>query len=654
MAKQLLLILFGLFYVVCCSNAQSDTSVVRQLEEVEIQAKTPTSAFLSTSPIQSLSAERLEKLNALFVSDAVKHFSGVQVKDYGGVGGLKTVSIRSLGANYTTVAYDGISLSDYQTGQIDLGRFSLDNVERITLITGGNDDIFQPAQLQALAGVLNITSQILLPESGTKRKLKTSLNAGSFGLVHPALWYGQVLNETFSVNISGDYLKADGDYPFSQSVGDSIAHRKRYNSDVETLKLEANVAGRFKNKGNLLFKTYYYTSDRGLPGPATFYNDYSGERLYDRNFFTQANYVQRMSKKIDFQANAKFNCSTTQYINRIFANQEMRNRYIQREYYLNAIFLCKYSEHLSFSWANDGQYGNFRNNQLNYRELFPSRTTWLSALSGKYETRSFHLTAKLLSTISDYNHLSPYLGFSVQPFKNIPVRFRTFYKNTFRMPTFGDLYYSIQPNTKLKPENANQTNAGLTYVTRFNNLFPYISFAGDIYHNRIRNKIVAIPRSSMAVWSVVNYGKVEIQGMDLNATAHIQTGTQWLWQIGGTYTYQNALNKTNPESETYNKRIPYTARHSATGTVGLKTSWIELNYNLLYCGKRYYGEDNRPTSQMKPFTEHGVSLLRTVHLKKTAFTFTAECLNLLNEQYEVVHSYPMVGRSFRLGIKCIY
>ena len=64
----------------------------------------------SVAPVQSLSREELENLHALQLSDAVKRFSGVTVKDYGGVGGLKTVSVRSLGAQHTVIGYDGIAI----------------------------------------------------------------------------------------------------------------------------------------------------------------------------------------------------------------------------------------------------------------------------------------------------------------------------------------------------------------------------------------------------------------------------------------------------------------------------------------------------------------------------------------------------------------
>ena len=70
------------------------------------------------------------------VADALRYFSGIQIKDYGGVGGLKTVNIRSMGTNHVGVFYDGIELGNAQNGTVDLGRFSLDNMESVTLYNG--------------------------------------------------------------------------------------------------------------------------------------------------------------------------------------------------------------------------------------------------------------------------------------------------------------------------------------------------------------------------------------------------------------------------------------------------------------------------------------------------------------------------------------
>ena len=105
-------------------------------------------------PSQRLSGKRLEGLSSFSVADAIRYFSGIQLKDYGGVGGLKTVDVRSMGTNHMGVFYDGIQLGNAQNGQVDLSKFSLDNVESISLYNGQKSDICQSAKDYGASGVI--------------------------------------------------------------------------------------------------------------------------------------------------------------------------------------------------------------------------------------------------------------------------------------------------------------------------------------------------------------------------------------------------------------------------------------------------------------------------------------------------------------------
>ena len=115
-------------------------SLARQfnIEEVTVTAQVKEKDVIIP---QTLSGTELKKLNALSVADAIRYFSGVQIKDYGGVGGLKTVNIRSMGTNHMGVYYNGIQLGNAQNGQIDLGKYSLENIEEIQLYNGQKSDI---------------------------------------------------------------------------------------------------------------------------------------------------------------------------------------------------------------------------------------------------------------------------------------------------------------------------------------------------------------------------------------------------------------------------------------------------------------------------------------------------------------------------------
>lgn len=113
------------------------------IDEVVVSAKRVQKEVI---PVQTMEGPVLQRLTVHSVADALRYFSGVQIKDYGGIGGLKTVNIRAMGTKHVGVFYDGIELGNAQNGTVDLGRFSLDNMEAISLYNGQRSAIFQSGQ----------------------------------------------------------------------------------------------------------------------------------------------------------------------------------------------------------------------------------------------------------------------------------------------------------------------------------------------------------------------------------------------------------------------------------------------------------------------------------------------------------------------------
>ena len=645
------------------SSASSDSLPVYHIGEVLIVKDMREVEMNSTSPFQLFDRKELKNVNSLQVSDAVKFFSGVTVKDFGGMGGMKTVSVRSMGAHHTAVAYDGITMTDCQTGQIDIGRYSLDQVDILSLNIGDGNTIFQPARMFASSGLLTIRTRRPVFEDGDSFHGKASFKACSFGLLNPSLLLEKKLSRLFDLSLSAESMRADGNYPYKLYYADDAYTKEiRSNNAVNTYRLESTLFGQFEKGQKLEVKAYYYQSDRGLPGAVILYNPYSSQQLWDRNFFTQVHYEQDFSSKIVFQVNGKYNRSYQRYLNPDYLGStgEEDNSYHQDESYLSSSFLYQATGKLSFAFSADGALHHMQSDLYGFAE--PYRYTVLADLYAKYLNDWMVMTTGILGTsvheerasaeaAEDHQRLSPAFSLSVQPFPEEKLHFRMFGKESFRMPSFNDLYYSAIGNSRLKPENSQQMDLGLTYSVSLGKSLPELMMTVDGYHNMITDKIMAIPTKNIFIWSMVNLGKVDIKGLDLAISVTQSLGKDFSFSAGINHSYQWALDVTDATNKEYKNQIAYSPRIYGSGRFSIETPWINVAYAMLYSGHRYVTGQNLAENDLAGYTDHSVSAERAFKVCGQTLNLRAEVLNLLDKNYEIVRNFPMPGRSYRFGVK---
>ena len=643
--------------IVAQENKDSINGEAYLLDGVTVTARRMPAKITSTTSVQVFGKEDLKNLGLQNMGDAVKRFAGTNVRDYGGIGGLKTVSVRNLGAAHTAVSYDGVAISNTQAGQIDIGRFSLDNVSTLSLAIGHDDNLLQSARLFASAGVLNIETEKPHFENGKRHHTQVQMRGGSFGYLTPAIRHWQALGERTKLSVEGNYLHAEGEYPFTLKNGTLVTEQKRINSDVESYQGEVNLFHTFKDESELSAKAYYYNSKRGLPGAVILYNSESDERLWDENFFAQAKYKKAFSPQWTLQAQGKYNYSWNKYedtgVEYTGGKQTDTNR--QTEYYLSASALYKPTSAWSFSLSQDGFINRLHTNGANSPE--PVRYTSLTALNARYQSGQLKASGSVVATYiteevkagntpEDRRRLSPTLSLSWQPWEGEQLFVRALYKNTFRVPTFSDLYYLRVGNTSLKPEKATEYTVGLTWSGTPFSFTDFVSLTVDGYYNEVNDKIIAFP--STYVWKMQNYGKVHITGIDATLATAIPLGKSINLNLSGNYSWQKALDVTNPEAKNYKHQLPYTPEHNGNVSATLEMPWVNVGYTVTMVSKRYFLAQNIEANRIDGYSEHTATLWREFKLGKCGLRLQAEVINLTDAQYDVIKYYPMPGRSWRL------
>ncbi|TXE07961.1 TonB-dependent receptor [Gelidibacter salicanalis] len=654
------ILFFGLLGCPIVLVAQErDTLVPIQLKEVLLSHdKNKHEAHFSPAPVQSVSGEKLKKLNSLSVADALRYFSGIQLKDYGGIGGIKTVNVRSMGSQHTGVFYDGIQLGNAQNGQVDLGKFSLENMEQVSLYQGQRTDMDQSAKSYASANTIYLRTKTPKFADGKKYQLTAGVRTGSFGLFNPSLSINYKLSDVVSARVSTELVNAHGKYKFQYSNGvyDTIAHRN--NADISSFRLEASLHGQH-NKDTWNVKYYHYDSDRGLPGAIVANRFKRPQRLWDKTNFLQADYKHQFSRPYAITVRGKYADNYSRYLDPeiVTTSGFLDNTYEQQEYYLSLVNTYSIKPFWTLSLATDVQHNVMQANL--YRFAYPKRTSLLNALATNFYFERFNLQASVLSTsvfesvkyydaADDLQKYSPSLLINFQPFASPDFRIRAFYKTIFRMPTFNDLYYTFVGNTFLDPEYSEQINLGFSWQKDVGTMVFQLS--SDLYKIWITDKIVAVPGTNLFRWTMFNLGEVETKGIETKLTNSGKLGSTIHYTVVLNYTFQESVDVT-PGGSSYGQQIPYTPKHS--GGLSLMADYKEfgLNYSFIYTGERYSQKANIASNYLQPWYTHDLSLHYAIpFVKKNPLKFGLEVNNVLDQHYAVIKNFPMPGRSFRLSL----
>ena len=643
---------------------------------------------------QTLSGVQLKKMNALSVADAIRYFSGVQIKDYGGVGGIKTVNIRSMGTNHMGVYYNGVQLGNAQNGQVDLGKYSLENIEEIQLYNGQKSDIWQSAREFGAAGSIYLTTRRPRFDNGKTFNIKGQMRAGSFDLINPSFLLDVKLSETMSLTTNAELVSSSGKYPFryrrvtpsGEVAYDTTAIRQ--NGDINAIRVEAALNHYYSNTGFWKLQLYHYNSERGVPGAIVNNVWRNGERLWDRNSFVQATWQDELMKRWSVRVNAKYANDYTRYINNDDKMIHVENQYLQQELYLTIANKVRIFDWWDVSAAYDMQY-----NSLSMYLHAERVTHWLSMATAMNIKNYLRIQASVLGTFvkdgrattpaeeklsapkrDSKTKFTPAVFVSYRPSQIVDLRFNAFYKQSYRYPTFNDLYYTDMGNAYLKPELAKQHSLGLSFVQPFrvaNLRGSEFRTNADYYYNRISDKIIAYPKGQQFRWTMLNLGLVKINGVDVNTQLHFVLPKDFYLTAKAQYTYQTAIDVTDPADNYYGHQIPYIPWHSgsAVGMLGWQNDWMQyhLNYSFIYVGERYNQQENIIYNYTQPWYTHDLSIVGEWDIYKgkgerlkgkgeRLFTLRValDVNNLLSQDYDVILNYPMPKRNYKCTVSITY
>lgn len=630
----LFLLLPGAALDAVAASEETEPDSTSSMREVVVKA------IREMTPHQVISYDQLQGLPSANVADALKYMAGVQIKDYGGLGGQKTINVRSLGSQHVGVYLDGVRITNAQNGTVDLGKYSLTTLESVSLFNANKSESLMTANEYASASTVYLRTH--RPDSTS---LQASYQLGSFGTHRAAATYSY---KRFAF-IDASVTHTRGDYPFEYHTQYEDTTGTRRNSDITMFRVEGCAFWK-----GLQWHTYYFNSVRGLPGGVVrrlsdTYTDVGRE--WDRNFFSQLTWKEQYGN-FGVRGILKYTNDWLHYRSDYPENISVHanNRYHQQDMY-GAVAGSYQYKRLSLSASTDLRWSDLTCDVKNFSYVY--RMDSKTSLAAFYKWRGLNLNAAALYThITDQTRgtdksLSKVTWNALASYTLGDWTLRTFYKTVFRAPTLNDLYYTLVGNRHLKPEYTKQFDLGAAYnfVASQSSLLHGLraTVQLDGYYNRIEDRIVCLPLKGSYQWTMLNYGYTRCLGIDLSINA---TWRQHSLLVSGTF--QDDRNRTDRTEDAYNDFIAYSPQWSYTAVYTFNWKGWMASLSHMFVDKRYWTAENAIEA---PLTAYNCTDLKVGYTFLRHYTVEAECQDLFDVRYEMIQRWPMPGRRFALTLK---
>ncbi|MDI6841002.1 MAG: TonB-dependent receptor [bacterium] len=565
-----------------------------RMEEIVVTA-TRIQQYLRDVPVATTVITRadIDATNAKDVGELLRGVVGVDIKSYGTLGAMSSVSLRGSTSQQVLVLVDGRPVNSISTGECDLSKISLDDILRIEIVRCPTSHLYGA---NALGGVVNIITR-------EPPKKLTTTGYGSYGRFNTQIYrldHGGSI-DNFGWLVTGGIKKSNGFRANSDYIANDLAVKSGY---------------KFKNglkaKVNLLF----HSDNLGVPGcvppegnPAKYGNE-EVTSLFDRqkdlNISSSLDFVYEVSGFLTLMSKSFFDQNKLNYRCR-YDDWLTLDTLDEDDEYLSKIIGSSLQYQLNFRKFLSTGGVELRNTNHKVRQVITDRNTgddttinW-NPVSVEYgvwfESHQRVLNLFEFNEGLRYDHHSKY-GSKISPsigaicWLSDRDIIRSSIGKAYRAPTFNDLYWPVGGNPNLKCESGWNSEVGLKHLF-YKNLVADLS----IFTLNTKDKIAWAPDTG-GIWRPQNVNMHSCKGGELELNGNFKDKLL----VGLTYAYLDAK-QTNREiiysdwmtgevRQEFKTRIAaFTPRYEIGTNVTLKpATGTQLNLRARFVDKRvnYY------------------------------------------------------------------
>lgn len=637
--RKTLLILFFLIstFLNCLSFNYSDSSIKHFPVVNVISTKITNNPTYNFYPISIIDSNIICNKGNWQISELLNISPGIFIKDYGGLGGLKTLSLRGTTASQTLILLDGIKLNSIQNGIVDLSTIPTELIKEIEISRSGSSAFFGG---NAVAGCINILTQDKIID---KFNFKTNLKYGSYNDFLTNLNLSFPLGN-FGINTTIEFINSSGKYPFLVDNYGLEQEFVRQNADFSNLVVslsEKIMQNEWLEYSRLILRW----TNRGAPGAVVqgkIENSFARLNEKEALFINSFKHIIDDESSFAFDLNLKYN--ELKYSDSSFIVPKEDN-YYNSEFNFNANYnfviigiMTKLTLETNICLLTGDNLKSLNTGKADRINLGASL---LFTIPLKNDDWLFKfLGTSRLDYFSDWKFFATFSGGIYIENMNFPLSFRFQASNNYRMPSFNELYYFNYGSTNLVPEESVSLNLG--FSTR---LFSLINLNLDGFYINNTNQIVSVPKSPIN-WNAENIGKAITKGIELSSNLIIFDS---LLQLSLSYTLQKASDESD-NSLTKGKLIPYIPQELLSGFAFFNLSPLSFAIFGEYTGFRFALSDNLENSLLPEVMIIDLTSNYFFNISKMKLIFSFNIKNLFNTRYSVIINYPMPGRIIRFGI----
>ena len=654
-------IIFLSFWLVLFGASQKsfaqDTSKV--LKDVDVYHQDSLVLIHFGRPIQP--AFRIEKrtidlFGATSVGDALKIIPSVQLKDYGGNSGIQTINYRTLGGGHNSVLSDSRLIQNFQVGSVNLKNHLIFGVQNLVFSIGEPVERLIPATAYLPATTLSINSIFTRHPQSFKAGVDVILN--TVNTYNESAYFNLPLNSDWSIGFIGSLRHGNGQFPFQlESIAGETETQTRQNTDLLGMNGRLNLSY-ITSKTSFIFDLEGNRIDQELPGAVTLYNPFNDQYLYQDGYGASARFKHEISEKWNMFAYANYNQHYTRYLDEYFLNQTgfYEATYRQNVGSSGLTFTRDFSNAIGddLTLSTDITYAHLEGANFSSN---PTRFTNTTVVGVRKRIKRLRISGNLVSQLivqdnetgvsEQFFRLSPYLGLSYLLDEKASFKTRVFYKNTYRLPSFNELFYNQVGNPNLQPEDANLINLGIQKSIRF----PEAQWQGtlDAHYTHTKNKILAIPSKDLFNWSIQNVGETVAVGLDIGSSMRIPLSKMTI-NLSTSHSLLQAKDVTEEAFSFQSDQLAYVPYYAANYSAEVEFKKLSINSTMIYNGVRYTLSHVSIDTYLPSYIDWNFGIRKKFDLGKNHFEVEGKIMNILGKNYEVIKSFPTFGRHFQFRL----